>query len=129
MLEENPNFNPYRKPIITKKPLRPYKEIKDLLNIPSAPEKIICRCEQVTEAEIVDALHRGIEVKTVDGVKRRTRAGMGWCQGNFCRSRVVEIMEREYKKRIDPSDDVERSGVKRVTKSELLEYLKSQQLL
>jgi glycerol-3-phosphate dehydrogenase len=128
-LEENPNFDPYRKPIITKKPLRPYKEIKDLLNIPSAPEKIICRCEQVTEAEIVDALHRGIEVKTVDGVKRRTRAGMGWCQGNFCRSRVVEIMEREYKKRIDPSDDVERSGVKRVTKSELLEYLKSQQLL
>ena len=83
-----------------------------MLNIPSAPEKIICRCEQVTEAEIVDALHRGIEVKTVDGVKRRTRAGMGWCQGDFCRSRVVEIMEREYKKRIDPSDDVERSGVK-----------------
>lgn len=126
-LEDNPNFDPYRKPIITKKPLRPFKEIKDLVNIPSAPEKIICKCEQVTEGEIVDALHRGIEVKTVDGVKRRTRASMGWCQGTFCRSRIIEVMEREYQKQIDPSYDIEHSGVNRVVKSDLLEYLKSQQ--
>ena len=126
-LVEDPKFNPYRKPIITKKPLKPLKEIKDLIDIPSSDEKIICRCEQVTEGEIVDALHRGIELKTVDSVKRRTRASMGWCQGDFCKSRVLEIMEREYGKEIDPLFDVEHSGVNRVVKSELLDYLKNQE--
>lgn len=55
--------------------------------------RIICRCETVTEAEIVDAIHRG--AATVDGVKRRTRAGMGRCQGGFCAPRVMEILSRE----------------------------------
>lgn len=55
--------------------------------------RIICRCETVTEAEIVDAIHRG--ATTVDGVKRRTRAGMGRCQGGFCSPRVMEILSRE----------------------------------
>ena len=55
--------------------------------------RIICRCETVTEAEIVDAIHRG--ATTVDGVKRRTRAGMGRCQGGFCGPRVMEILSRE----------------------------------
>lgn len=55
--------------------------------------RIICRCETVTEAEIVDAIHRG--ARTVDGVKRRTRAGMGRCQGGFCGPRVMEILSRE----------------------------------
>lgn len=55
--------------------------------------RIICRCETVTEAEIVDAIHRG--ATTVDGVKRRTRAGMGRCQGGFCAPRVMEIFSRE----------------------------------
>jgi glycerol-3-phosphate dehydrogenase len=73
------------------------------------------------------SLHKGVEVKTVDGVKRRTRASMGWCQGSFCRSRIVEIMEREYQKKIDLSYDIEHSGVSRVEKSDLLEYLHSQQ--
>ena len=55
--------------------------------------RIICRCETVTEAEIVDAIYRG--ATTVDGVKRRTRAGMGRCQGGFCAPRVMEILSRE----------------------------------
>lgn len=55
--------------------------------------KIICRCETVTEGEIVDAIKRG--ARSVDGVKRRTRAGMGRCQGGFCGSRVTEILSRE----------------------------------
>lgn len=125
-LVEDPNFDPYRKGIITKKPLKPFKEIQHLIDIPSSPEKIICKCEQVTEGEIVDALHRGIEVKSVDGVKRRARATMGWCQGTFCRSRVIEVMEREYQKPVDPAYDIEHSGVSRVEKSDLLEYLQSQ---
>ena len=55
--------------------------------------KIICRCETVTEAEIVEAIRRG--ATTVDGVKRRPRAGMGRCQGGFCSPRVLDILSRE----------------------------------
>ncbi len=125
-LIQNPNFNPYRKPIIEKKPLKNFSEIKNKINLPPGSKgRIVCRCEQVLEEEIVDALHRGIKIKTVDGVKRRTRATMGWCQGNFCKSRVIEIMEREYGEKIDPKFDIEHSGVSRVQKSDLLDYLNS----
>jgi len=124
--EENKDFDPYRKPIVTKKPLKPLKDIKEFIELPlGSKDRLVCRCEQVREDEIVDALHRGIKVKTVDGVKRRTRAGMGWCQGEFCKPRVIEVMEREYGEKIDPGFDIEHSGVNRVQKSELLDYLKS----
>lgn len=56
---------------------------------------IICRCEQITEGEIVQALHNNPPACSVDGIKRRTRAGMGRCQGGFCMSRVAEIISRE----------------------------------
>ena len=56
---------------------------------------IICRCETITEAEIVNAIHGKVPARTVDAVKRRTRAGMGRCQGGFCGPRVVEILARE----------------------------------
>lgn len=56
---------------------------------------IICRCETVTEGEIVDAISRPAGATNVDGVKRRTRAGMGRCQGGFCAPRVVDILARE----------------------------------
>lgn len=54
---------------------------------------VICRCEVITEAEIVEAIKRG--ATTVDGVKRRTRATMGRCQGSFCMPKILEIMSRE----------------------------------
>ena len=57
--------------------------------------RIICRCETITEGEIVDAIKRPCGARTVDGVKRRTRAGMGRCQGGFCGPRVIEILSRE----------------------------------
>lgn len=57
--------------------------------------KIICRCETVSEAEIVEAIHRNAGARCVDGVKRRVRAGMGRCQGGFCGPRVLEILARE----------------------------------
>jgi glycerol-3-phosphate dehydrogenase len=56
---------------------------------------IVCRCEAVTEGEIVAAIHRIIPATTVDGVKRRVRAGMGRCQGGFCLPRILEIIARE----------------------------------
>lgn len=57
--------------------------------------RIVCRCEVVTEAEIRDAIRRPVGAKSIDGVKRRTRAGMGRCQGGFCSPRVMEILCEE----------------------------------
>lgn len=56
---------------------------------------VICRCEMVTEGEILDAIHRPLGATTTDGIKRRTRAGMGRCQSGFCNPKVVEILARE----------------------------------
>lgn len=57
--------------------------------------QIICRCESVTEGEIIDAIRRPLGARSLDGVKRRTRAGMGRCQSGFCSPRVMEIINRE----------------------------------
>lgn len=59
--------------------------------------RVICRCETVTEGEILDTLRSPIPPRSVDGVKRRVGAGMGRCQGGFCGPRVVEILAREQK--------------------------------
>jgi len=69
--------------------------------------RIVCRCEVVTEAEIRDAIRRPVGARSIDGVKRRTRAGMGRCQGGFCSPRVLEILVEELK--CDPTD-VTKSG-------------------
>ena len=60
-----------------------------------ASGQIICRCEQVTEGRIIDAIRRPLGARSLDGVKRRTRAGMGRCQAGFCSPRVLEILARE----------------------------------
>ena len=57
--------------------------------------RIICRCEVVTEAEIRAAIHRPVGARTIDGIKRRTRSGMGRCQGGFCSPRVASILAEE----------------------------------
>lgn len=57
--------------------------------------RVICRCETITEGEIVEAINSPVGARTVDGVKRRTRAGMGRCQGGFCGPRVTQILARE----------------------------------
>ena len=61
---------------------------------------VICRCELVTEGEIVDAIKRPVGATTLDGVKRRTRAGMGRCQAGFCSPKTLEILARELGKDI-----------------------------
>ena len=60
--------------------------------------KIVCRCENVTEGEIVDSIRRPLGATDLDGVKRRTRAGMGRCQMGFCTPRIMEILARELNK-------------------------------
>ena len=90
-LKNKKDFMAYRKPIIQVKD----ENFKGEINSTNPDEHIICRCEQVTETEIIDALHRNIAIKSIDAIKRRTRAGMGKCQSGFCRSRVKEIIARE----------------------------------
>ncbi len=64
--------------------------------------KIICRCEQISEGEIVAAIHDTCGATTVKGIKKRVRPGMGRCQGGFCEPRVVSILARELN--ISPLD-------------------------
>lgn len=70
--------------------------------------KIVCRCEMVTEGEIVDSIRRPVGAKDLDGVKRRTRAGMGRCQAGFCTPRIMEILARELG--CDMQDVTKRGG-------------------
>jgi len=70
-------------------------ERAELIKKNPAYGKIICRCETVTEGEIIDAIRRPVGARDIDMVKRRTRAGMGRCQGGFCMPRVAEILARE----------------------------------
>lgn len=63
---------------------------------------VICRCETITEAEILEAIHRPLGARSVDAIKRRVRAGMGRCQGGFCGPKVIEILARELK--VDPTE-------------------------
>ncbi len=91
-LEEDPHFNPYRKapPVFSE---LPEEQQRKLAAEDHRHGHVICRCEMVTEGEIVEAIHRG--ATTLDGIKFRTRAGMGRCQGGFCTPRVVKILARE----------------------------------
>ena len=93
-LTENTGFNPK---IIRSKSfyLMNSEERAEAIEKNKLYSKIICRCETVTEAEIVEAIRSLCPATTVDAVKRRTRAGMGRCQGGFCSPRVVEILSRE----------------------------------
>lgn len=71
------------------------EQLEKLIAEDSRWGRIVCRCEKVTEAEIVEAIHSPLPATTVDAVKRRTRAGMGRCQGGFCGTRVMQILARE----------------------------------
>lgn len=73
---------------------------------------LVCRCEQVTEAEIRAAIRRPVGARTIDAVKRRTRAGMGRCQGGFCSPRVLEILSEEL--HIDPTQVTKCGGESRL---------------
>ena len=92
--EQKSDFKGNRKGILDPKMLS--KEERNAL-IQEKPEygNVICRCEMITEGEILDAIHRPLGAKSLDGVKRRTRAGMGRCQSGFCSPRTIEILARE----------------------------------
>ena len=105
-LENDPGFDPTRKGIVDPKAL-PFEERSALVKENPAYGTVICRCETITEGEIIDAIHRVPGARSIDGVKRRTRAGMGRCQGGFCSPRVMEILARELGV---PMNEITKSG-------------------
>lgn len=105
-LEKNPLFDGTRKPDHFFKDLS-VAEQNALIREDPAYGKIVCRCEQITEGEIVRAIRKNPPARDVDAVKRRTRAGMGRCQGGFCQPHVAELLSRELG---IPFDEVTKSG-------------------
>ncbi|MBQ9828027.1 MAG: NAD(P)/FAD-dependent oxidoreductase [Lachnospiraceae bacterium] len=93
-LTEKENWISKRKGILNPQELS-MEERNELIKKNPAYGKIICRCESISEGEILDAIHRPLGARSLDGVKRRTRAGMGRCQAGFCSPRVMEILNRE----------------------------------
>ncbi len=92
-LKPRADFRPDRPAILVPKSFGA-EEVARLVKA-EGPQRLVCRCEQVSEGEIVDALGRGIPARSIEAVKRRTRAGMGRCQGGFCRPRVAALIERQ----------------------------------
>ncbi len=83
------------------------EERNELIKKNPAYGNIICRCESISEGEILDAIHRPLGARTLDGVKRRTRAGMGRCQAGFCSPKTMEIIHRELGL---PYEEITKSG-------------------
>jgi len=93
-LTENPAFDPRRKGIVR------FAELDDAARealIASDPEygELVCRCQKVTRAEILQAVHNPLGVHTMVGIKYRTRSMMGRCQGGYCQMRIAEMIEQE----------------------------------
>ena len=93
-LKDKSDYNPYREPIPDFSDLS-LEEQDALIKKDPAWGKIVCRCETVPEGEIIAAIHSTLGARTVEGVKRRTRAGMGRCQSGFCQYKVMQILSRE----------------------------------
>jgi glycerol-3-phosphate dehydrogenase len=108
--------------VATRRPMHYYRELSmadknEIIKRDSAYGRIVCRCEGITEGEIVEALTTNPPARDIDGVKRRTRSGMGRCQGGFCSPTVVELIARE---RGIPFESVTKFG-----KSSIINYGKT----
>ena len=94
-LKEKENYNPR---------LRPYQKMKEmtieernkLIQENKDYGHIICDCEKISVGEIMDALSRSVPVKTIKGIKKRTRAGFGKCQGGFCQPKVISLLAKKW---------------------------------
>ncbi|MBE7036723.1 MAG: NAD(P)/FAD-dependent oxidoreductase [Ruminococcaceae bacterium] len=93
-LKENHDFNPVRKPFNAFRRAS-LEEKNAMIQKDKAYGKIVCRCERVTEGEILEALRTNPKARDLDGVKRRTRAQMGRCQGGFCMPYIAEMIAKE----------------------------------
>ncbi len=105
-LKEKDNFVETRKGIVRFKELSKEEQNRLIKENPSYGQ-IVCRCEEITEGEILDAIHRPLGATTLDGIKRRTRAGMGRCQAGFCTPKTMEILSKELQMELK---DIRKTG-------------------
>lgn len=96
-VNKNPNYTPDLAPKLEFRHMT-FEQRDELIRKNPKYGHVICRCETITEGEVLDAIHSPIVPTSVDAIKRRTRAGMGRCQGGFCQQKVVEILARELGK-------------------------------
>ena len=93
-LRPNQNFNPIRKRFVSFRDRTPEEQEQLIRSNPNYGE-IICRCETITKAEVLDAIRRPLGANTVTGIKYRCRAMMGRCQGGYCQTRITELLMNE----------------------------------
>lgn len=109
--EVKENFISSRKGILDPAALSA-EERRALIQKYPAYGNIVCRCEMISEGEIIDAIRRPLGARSLDGVKRRVRAGMGRCQGGFCSPKVIEILAREL--HVSPEEITKSGGMSRI---------------
>ena len=90
----NPDFNPIRKAIPRFSEMTIDEKREAIRKDPNYGQ-VVCRCENVTKAEILAAIHNPLGVSTMTGIKNRTRSMMGRCQGGYCQMRITELLEQE----------------------------------
>ena len=95
-------------------------EINEVIKVDKRYGKIVCMCNNVTEGEIVDSIRRPLGARTVKGVKRRTGAGFGNCQGAYCNEKIVNILARELDKKLN--DIVDDSKDSKIIYSRIKEF-------
>jgi len=93
-MQTNPHEFVTRKPY-TNTAEMPRKELRELIKSDARFGKIVCRCEKITEGEVIEALNSPLKPRTVDGIKRRVRPTMGRCQGGFCLPKLVKIIAEQ----------------------------------
>lgn len=107
-LSKKENFISKRKGILDPSTLT-MEERNELIQKNNTYGNIICRCEMISEGEIIDAIRRPLGARSLDGIKRRVRAGSGRCQAGFCTPRTLELMVRELG---IPMEEITKSGGK-----------------
>ncbi|MBE5869007.1 MAG: NAD(P)/FAD-dependent oxidoreductase [Lachnospiraceae bacterium] len=103
---EKSDYNPIRKPAHAFREAS-MEEKNEIIRKDRSFGKVVCRCESITEGEILEAIRTNPKARDLDGVKRRTRAQMGRCQGGFCGPQIVELLARELNM---PYEAVTKSG-------------------
>lgn len=93
----NKQFNPYRRPRIRFLHLSE-AEKQELIQKNSSFAHVVCRCEQITEGEVIDVIKRNVGAMSLNGVKRRCRPGAGRCQGGFCSPRIIQLLAQHLNK-------------------------------
>lgn len=106
VLNRKKDYQPCRRPVYAFRNAS-VEEKNEMIRQDKAYGRVVCRCETVTEGEIVAAIHQNPPARDLDGIKRRTRAQMGRCQGGFCMPYLVEILSRELGV---PYDEITKSG-------------------